>query len=305
MKLNHLRAFMAVAHHKSFTRAAAALHLSQPALTVQIRKLEESLKLRLLDRSSRSVELTSLGRELLPVFERMLGEVDDIVFQSHERSAGRRGLVRVAALPSFAASLLPVVIRESLAREPALSFVVRDAVASRVVDLVRSEDVDLGLTGGVMPDDDLEVLCRAEDRLCAVFPQDHALARKRKLGVKDIVAHPLVLTDTATSIRAVVDAAFRALGRRPQIACETTYMMTAVAMVGAGLGITILPASAQELRAASGLKYRPIDDEAFVRPIALVKKRRRTLSPPCEAFAASCVAALKDWRPDGKPIAKT
>ena len=291
LNFRQMRAFVCVAELKSFTRAAELLHVSQPALTVQIRKLEESLKSRLLDRTSRSVALTRIGRELLPVLQRTLHDIDAVVVDTHAQSAGRAGTVRVASLPSFAASLLPDVILACRTRNPGLEFVVRDAVASAVMRLVREEDVDLGITGGVVADTKLDVLHQWRDQLCLVFPADHPIARRRKIGIESLVDLPLVLTDPATSVRAVVDAAFLSLGRRPVLACETTYMMTAVAMVRAGMGLTILPGSAREIQAEPGLKSRPIDDAAFSRPVAIVKKRNRTLPPACEAFVRACVEA--------------
>ncbi|MEP6872953.1 MAG: LysR family transcriptional regulator [Burkholderiales bacterium] len=288
LNFRQIRAFVSVAQLKSFTRAADLLHLSQPALTVQIRKLEESLKSRLLDRNSRSVELTRIGRELLPLLQRTLQDIDAVVVDTHAQSAGRLGTVRVASLPSFAASLLPDVILESRRRNPGLGFVVRDAVASAVMRLVRDEEVDVGITGGVVADGELDVLHQWHDQLCLVFPAGHPIERRRKLSIESIVDLPLVLTDPATSVRAVVDAAFLSLGRRPVLACETTYMMTAVAMVRAGLGVTILPGSAREIRAEAGIKCRPIDDPAFSRPVSIIKKHNRTLPPSCEAFLAAC-----------------
>lgn len=292
LNLRQVRAFVTVAQLKSFTRAAELMHLSQPALTVQIRKLEEALRCRLLDRNSRSVELTRLGRELLPALQRSLQGLDAIVVDTHAQSAGQLGTVRIASLPSFAASLLPDAILSARARNPGLAFVVRDAVAGRIAQLVRSEEVDLGLSGGEITDSELELLHQAEDRMQLVFPSDHPIARRRVIRLEHIVEQPLVLTDPASSVRAVVDAAFLALGRQPIVACETTYMMTAVAMVRAGLGLTILPASAREPRAESGLQCRVIDDPAFVRRIAIIKKRGRSLPPAGEAFLAICVAAL-------------
>ncbi|MBV9890337.1 MAG: LysR family transcriptional regulator [Rhizobacter sp.] len=293
VNLRHARAFVTVAHLRSFTKAAEALHLSQPALTVQIRNFETALKIRVFDRSSRSVELTRMGRELLPMLERTLHELDVIVADTHAVSAGRTGVVRIASLPSFAASLLPEVISATRHAEPGLSFVVRDAVASRVVDLVRESEVDLGLTGGEVPPDGVEVLHRAHDQLCVVFPRNHALAGHRAVRLKHLSDVPLVLTDQATSVRAVVESAFARGKLQPRVVCETTYMMTAAAMVSCGLGVTILPGSAREREAFSNLSSRPIEDEAFVRPISLVKKQRRTLSPACNAFADACIEGLE------------
>jgi DNA-binding transcriptional LysR family regulator len=292
LNLRHARAFVAVVRNGSFTKAAAALHLSQPALTVQIRNFETALKLKLLDRSSRSVELTRTGRELLPVLERALREIDVIVADTHAMSAGHKGTVLIAALPSFAAGVLPKVIRAVRRAEPGLGFIVRDAVASRVIDLVDAEEVDLGLTGGEVPTDRVEMMYRSEDRLCVVFPPDHAFARLGLVKFADLVDVPLVLTDHSTSVRAIVDSAFSMARLRPVIVCETTHMMTAVAMVASGLGVAILPGQVRDLVAMPNLCTRPIDSDAFVRPIALVKKPRRTLSAASESFAMACIAAI-------------
>jgi DNA-binding transcriptional LysR family regulator len=292
LNLRQVRAFVAVARLSSFTRAAERLHVSQSALTVQIRKLEEALRCRLLDRNSRSVQLTRIGRELLPRLQRTLEDVDSLVDDLWTQGAGRGGTVRIASLPSFAAGRLPDAILAFRRRHPAVGFVVRDAVASRVMQLVAAEEVDVGITGGGATHPDVEVLHRGEDVLCAVMPRTHALARRRSLRASDLVDVPLVLTDGATSVRAVVDAAFRAQHREPRVACEATYMMTAVAMVRAGLGITILPATAREVRVERGLVSRPMAEAAFRRPIAIVKRKGRTLLPVAEEFGGICAEAL-------------
>jgi len=165
-------------------------------------------------------------------------------------------------------------------------------VASRVIELVRDGEVDLGLTGGDVADAQIEVLHAAEDRLCVVFERGHPLARRRSVKLQHLLELPLVLTDHATSVRAVVEAAFKRAGRRPKVVCETTYMMTAAAMAASGLGVTILPGSAREREAIPTLCSRPINDDSFVRPVALVKKIRRSLSPAGDAFARACIVAL-------------
>jgi DNA-binding transcriptional LysR family regulator len=290
--LRQIRAFLSVAHLKSFTRAASLLHLSQPALTVQIRNLETALGAKLLDRTSRSVEITRLGRDLLPTLQRTLRDLDTAVVNIHEVGAGRRGTVRVAALPSFAASFLPSVILSCRRANPALSFVVRDAIANRINAMVRVEEVDLGITGGEVSDAQLEVLHATTDRLCLIYPASHPIGRKRRITVTDLIELPLVLTNPGTSLREVIDAAFMQIGRIPTLACEVTYMMSAVAMVRAGLGFTVLPMSAREIKAERGLRARPIDDPAFLRSVSIIKKKGRTLPPASSAFLEACVAAM-------------
>src|SRR5687767_474688 len=105
--LRQLRALSALARAGNFTRAAAELHLSQPALTVQIRELEAALGLKLVDRNTRRVQLTSIGRELLPIFERVLGDIHAVAENAREMASGSRGTVHVAALPTVCARLLP------------------------------------------------------------------------------------------------------------------------------------------------------------------------------------------------------
>jgi DNA-binding transcriptional LysR family regulator len=147
-----------------------------------------------------------------------------------------------------------------------------------------NEEADIGLTGGDVFDPMLEVLHTGVDRLVAVCPRAHPLAKKRRIGSSDLARTPLVLTAPGTSVRAVVDAALGELREPFEVACEPTYMMTAVAMVRAGLGVTILPETAREVRAEPGLVVKAIDDPAFVRSIAIIKKRGRTLPAITDRF---------------------
>lgn len=292
LSLRDIRAFIAVAQTASFTRAAQRLHLSQPALSVQIRRLEATIGVRLLDRNSRNVALTPTGRALLPVLEKSLHDMEQVLRDARALGDGSSGVVRIGCLPTFAASVLPELIQQVKLAVPRARFHVRDVVASMVNTLVRNEDVDIGLTGGELTDRAFEVLHADVDRLVAVLPARHPLTRRKRIALADLAGLPLVLTARGTSVRAVVDEAFAAAGYLPEITCEPMYMMTAVAMVRAGLGVTILPASAREVRAEPELKVRPIVDPTFLRPIALIKKRGRTLPPVAETFVSM---AIERW----------
>jgi DNA-binding transcriptional LysR family regulator len=294
LNLRDVRAFVAVAQTASFTRAATRLHLSQPALTVQIRRLEETVGVRLFDRNSRNVALTPAGRELLPVLQKSLHDMEQVLADARSLADGSSGTVRIACLPTFAASLLPDLIQDVRKMVPRAGFQVRDGVASMVNTLVRNEETDIGLTGGETLDGAFDVLYSGVDRLVAVCPKAHPFARQPRIGLTDLASVPLVLTAQGTSVRAVVDAAFANARATPDVACEPTYMMTAVAMVRGGLGVTILPATAREVLAEPGLVVRPIDDPGFVRPIALIKKRGRTLPPLTEKFVAALLAKIGD-----------
>src|SRR6266516_1026116 len=133
--LRELEAFLDVARLGSFTRAARSLNMSQPALTVRIRHLEEALGVRLLDRTTRSVALTQIGREFLPVVARVLGEIDAVAVNARDVAGRRRGVVTVAALPSAASTLLPAIIAAFKARHRGIVVRLRDGVAQRVTAL--------------------------------------------------------------------------------------------------------------------------------------------------------------------------
>jgi DNA-binding transcriptional LysR family regulator len=295
--LPQLRAFVTLADERSFTRAARRLNLSQPALTVQIRNLELSFGGKLFDRDPGGVALTRVGGELAPRLRRLLSDLDGVMSEARDIADGRRGTIRIAALPSFSAGRLPDLVARFRATNPAIAFVIRDAIASKVVAAVQSEAVDLGITAGVELTKGVEILHEASDRLCVVFPRRHPLASKRQVALADLADFPLVLMDPETSVRAIVDAAFVSAGRIVRPAAEATYMMTAVSLVRAGLGITILPASAKEIDAEPSLRSRPIDDARFSRTISLIKKRTRTLPPVCEDFLKDLIGAMKPVNP--------
>ncbi|SPB15321.1 LysR family transcriptional regulator [Caballeronia novacaledonica] len=292
LNLRDIRALVAVAEAGSFTRAAERLHLSQPALTVQIRRLEQAVGARLFDRNSRNVALTPTGRELLPLLRKSLRDMETVLRDARAMGEGESGTIRIACLPTFAASVLPELIIGMRSDVPRVVFQIRDVVASTVNALVRNEEADIGLTGGDVLDPMLEVLHAGVDRLVAVCPKEHALAKKRRVGLSDLARSPLVLTAPGTSVRAVVDAALSETREALDIACEPTYMMTAVAMVRGGLGVTILPETAREVRAEPGLVVKAIDHPGFARPIAIVKKRGRTLPAVTERFVERMRATM-------------
>jgi DNA-binding transcriptional LysR family regulator len=291
VNLRQVRAFMAVARFGSFTRAAQLLHLSQPALTVQIRQLEQGLGVRLFDRNTRTVSLTAVGRELIPAFQRLLQEFDAVVVNAKDLSAKRHGVVRLACLPSFASTILPGIIAGFRRRHPRVSFVLKDAVGKRILAMVRADEVDFGIGVADAEEPGLETLYLMQDRMHVVYPARHPLARTRKVTLETVQQYPLVLMDPDSSVRAIVDAAFARTGKLAMPACEATYMSSAIGMVRAGLGVTVLPSTAMELRANPRLRSKPIEDPGLTRRIAIVRKARRSLSPATESFIDELLAA--------------
>ena len=175
LNFRHLQAFVTVARLNSFTRAAKLLHLSQPALTKQVRQLEERLGIRLFDRDTRTVALTHIGTELNPVVAQLLREIEGVVFNTRNLPAKSRGILRVAALPSLCSTILPCAIARFRELHPGVSVVLRDVVAQRVVSMVKAEEVDFGvgsLSGG---DPDVRFTALLSDQMVVAFPAGHPL----------------------------------------------------------------------------------------------------------------------------------
>ena len=282
--LGQIRAFVTVASTASFRRAADVLHLSQPALTNRIRQFEEELGLRLFDRNTRNVELTTLGRDLLPIFRRVVGEFETAVVNARDSVTRAKGVIRLACLPSCAASLLPDVIREFQQESQGVTFVVRDVVNSNIASLVRSREVDFGI--GVKEDvhSDLEWTPLFNDELHVVYASP-GRSRVEPTSCAELLAQqPLILMSRGSSVRERVDEVLATLGIPALATCEVNYMSTAVALVQAGLGITILPSTAVELKTQADVRSRPINVPGFAREIVLVRRKGSTLHPSAEAF---------------------
>jgi len=290
--ISQMRSFVAIAKLGSFTRAARELHLSQPALTVQIRHLEESLRVRILDRNTRSVQLTRIGRELVPIFERLLGELDTVVSSVHDLSTKQYGIVRVACLPSVAATVMPNAIATFKARYPGVHFNVRDGVGGKILALLKSDAVDFGITAGEINDPEFKTSVLMRDHMHAVYLAPHPLHQEKKITAEKLAHFPLIMMDEESTVRQLVDRAFRLAGVTAKPIIEATYMATAVGMVQSRLGVAILPSAAIEAKPIGRIKSRPIEGKNFSRPIFIVQKAGRSLSPASESFLAT-LRALK------------
>lgn len=286
LNLRHLEAFAAVARLRSFTKAARALHVSQPSFTVQIKQLEEELGVRLLDRNTRSVSLTQIGQELVPVVERLLRELEDIVASTRALSSRSVGSVTIAALPSVSSTLLPTVIAKFRQQHPGVRFRLRDAVGNRIIDLVTSDAVDFGVGSVEAGDVDIEFTALFTDSMSAIFPASR-FRRKKSISLRELASESLILTDPESTVRHIVDHAFALLGIPVIPVQEVSYMATAIGMVKAGLGVAILPSSALELDELRSLKAVPIDSNELKRTVGIIQRRHRSLSPAAAAFLST------------------
>jgi DNA-binding transcriptional LysR family regulator len=292
VSLRQLRAFVALCELRSFTRAAEACHLSQPAFSGSIGQLEDALGARLFDRSTRHVEPSAEGREFEPAARRVLAEFDAALGGARARSLGHGGRVSIALLPSLAAGWLPGVLSSFRAAHPGIELQVADVLSEPCIERVRSGQADFALAAirADTPELRAEIFC--SDGFHLVSRSDHALARRRRLQPGDLAGHAFVHLSRTSSVRQYVDAALHPL-RLPAV-LEVDQLATVAGLVRAGLGISIVPALTLYQFASPDLVTRPVRWPGLERHIYLVRRRDRAPS-----FAA---AALYEWmvarRPD-------
>lgn len=277
--LRHVRAFLAAARIGNFTRAAIELHISQSAFTVQIRQLEDALGVTLFDRSKRRVSLTSAARDLLLPLERLIIDTEAIVSRTQQLTDLRRGIVAVAVLPTVAAQVLPQVIHRFVQMHPGIVVQVNDVVAERLIEAVKEEQVDFGIGSRVRMDREIRTTPLLGDRLCAFVPLSHRLARESSITLRDLVSLPLILTGKDSSVRELLERALRREHLPLTVSYETNYMSTALSMVRAGLGITVLPECVTSTEDSGGIRRLAISKPVLSRKIEIIQRKDRSLSP--------------------------
>src|SRR5262245_17507396 len=208
MNLRQLRSLVAIARLGNFTRAAQSLHISQPALTVQMHQLEETLGVRLIDRNTRTVKLTPLGKQVVPIIERALGDIDAAIAGT-KLTAESIGVVTIAALPSLCSDIMPAALARFGKQYPGVTVRLGEVGAHRIPSCVTEEEADLGFGLLERPIAQLETTPFLTDRLVAVCPVGHPLAGKRTVIASDLVKFPMIGFDSQYSVRTLLDAALQ------------------------------------------------------------------------------------------------
>ena len=278
VSFRQLRAFVLIAESSSFTRTAELLHLSQPALSYTIRKLEESLGLQLLARNTRMVELTPAGRHFLAQARRMLRDMEDAVRDARETLALTRGIIRLGALPTAAASFLPPAIAAFAQLHPGIEVHLRDGRAGEILGWLQSGEVEAGITSSPAEGLSLNFEPLLDDNLVLLVQED---AKRRSQWQR----LPYIALTPDTSIRPLADAALRHLGMQPTPVWEVAHMSSVVALVREGLGFSLLPASCASVFNIERCTTVPIEQPAR-RSIGLLETRPVSRSPSLTAFMA-------------------
>jgi len=280
--IRHIRAFLTLARVGNFTRAAAEMHMSQSALTVQIRQLESDLGATLFDRGKRRVSLTQVGQDVFGPLERLVIDSEEVVSRTRDIAGLRRGLVSMAILPSIAAGLIPAAVQRFTKLHPGIVVQIRDVVTAKIAEAVKSEEVDFGIGSRSASERELLSFTLFTDRLGTFVSESHPLAKQPFVTLKQLAETSLILPGRDSSVREIVEAAFKRDGLPFTYAYETNYMSTALGLVECGIGAAVLPEMISGAGCPSKIKCLPIRKPELGRKVEVLQRRDRTLSPAAQ-----------------------
>lgn len=282
--IRQLRAFIAITGTGSFVEASEQLHMSQPALSISIRKLEDIVGGALFKRTTRGVQLTPEGQIFLPVAQRLIGDWQEAFADLGDLFRKQRGKVTIAALPTLAAGFLPQVLADFRARYPNIAISVNDVLASEIDELVRERRADIGLS--VKPADSASFHFEPllEDRFVAVCPVGHPLMDQAEVRWEDLLRYPLIELSRLSSTRQAIENVLEKLSVTMDLFCEVSQIGTAGRMVAAGLGVAALPSLSFNQISCEGLDWRPLCSPSVPRTLGIITPSRIPLSAASNAM---------------------
>ncbi|MFF7861302.1 LysR family transcriptional regulator [Pseudomonas monteilii] len=291
-ELQDIRSFVKIAELGSFHEAAEALHLSQPALSRRIKKLEEGLGTALLERTTRRVGLTSVGRDFLPKARRLLDDFEDSILSIRELAERQTGQVTLACIPTAAFYFLPSVIRDYNERYPKIRIRLLDLSANDGLEAVLRGEADFGINMMSGQHPDIEFVSLVQEHFVLACRRDHALANRKAVTWTELAEHRLIGVGRLSGNRMLLDHALSGLNLRPKWFYEVQHLSTSLGMVEAGLGVSAMPSLAMPSADHPTLVSVPLIEPQVTRTLGLVYRRGASLSPAAEKFVS---ILLEQW----------
>lgn len=283
--LRQLRYFVAVAEECHFGRAAHRLHIAQPPLSQQIKRLESLLDVTLFDRSRRHVRLTAAGRYLLPRARQILSQTQNVLEDTWRVQAGELGRLTIGFVGSAAYDLLPRLLHAFRDRFPAVEVALRELPTGQQQQALLANEIDLGIVRPPLSGADELVLATVQrERLLAVLPADHHLAAAERLSIKQLRDDPFILFPHRLGVglyEQTVDFC-RQNGFEPLSGQSAVQMATIVGLVAGGFGVSLVPASVRLLQHPRAV-FRPLIEASPLVELAVVRPVQ-SLNPAVDRF---------------------
>ena len=298
IRLAHLRTFREVARRGSFSRAGEALRLSQPAVSLHVRQLEEAFGAALLERVGKRAFPTAAGEVVLAHGERVFAELDAARTALSQRSGVIAGRVRLGTGATASIHLLPPLLRRLRLKHPALDLTVSTSNTRDIVQAVVDNALDVAIVTLPVAARELMVSPFFEDELVVIAPPEPHWRKLRSIAPAELARHPLILFERGGAIRAVMDAWFARGRAAPRVAMELGNAEACKKLVGAGLGLSIISSIAVRQEAASGELAVIAPSPRLARTLALVRRRDKPVTP---ALASVLETLERFARQSGSP----
>ena len=253
MNIKQVKAFLSVAESLSFAQAANQLHLSQPALSLAIKGLEEALGGKLLTRTTRTIALTPEGDALVPIAKRLLAQWQDAEDEMKQRFALQLGKISIAAMPSFAGSLLPKAIQQYHQRFPNIQVAIDDVLSDIVVERVANNSVELGVTFEPQHSEGLTFYPLYNDEFIAILPKQHPLASQQEVTWATLLQHNFITLQRPSSVRKMIENTLKDANIDLTVAFDAHQLTTVIRMVSEGMGVAVVPATCRQQAAQQPL----------------------------------------------------
>jgi DNA-binding transcriptional LysR family regulator len=292
MKINLklLGTFLAVADNGSFRKAAEQQHLSLPAVSMQVKQLEERLGVALFQRTTRRVELTREGEQLVIAARKAMAEIDGALAQLQQTAQVQQGQLAFACVPSVAGSRLPALLVDFARQYPGIAVRVRELALPELLEAVRRREVDFGIGPQQEKKGELEFSPIFVDEYVALVPASSPAAAKPAITLRELAKLPLLALSGGSQFHHELADVLKAQGLSPDLNYEFTHVSTLVAMAEAGLGVGVLPGVAVPPR--TPLKTLRITRPVMNRTIAVITIRGHKLSPAAARFVGMCDALV-------------
>jgi len=293
--VRQLEYVVAVADHLSFSRAAEVCGVSQPALSTQIREVEQRIGLTLFERGRAGVSIPAHARPVIDAARRAIRSVDDVVDAAVDLRGELIGPVRIGVIPTMAPYLLPTLVRELRRRHPRAEPVLAEERTDALVRRIELGDLDLGLLAAPVPGVGLASRELATDEFHLAMAEDHPYVGEGPLPAGVLSGLAVLLLEDGHCLRDQAIAACAAAGAETGGGIQGTSLTTLCQMVSAGGGVTLLPASALavEARPGAGLVTRPLRDPRPSRTVVLAWRGTSPLAALYDAFAEALAPAVQ------------
>ena len=284
MELRHLRYFVAVAEQLHFRHAAEIVHVAQPALSQQIRQLERELGVILLERSRHKVRLTPAGKAFYENAQCILRQADQAVAKARKVERGDSGTIRIGFVSTAAIRVLPDAVKKLQKQAPSAEVELNELAAGEQIDGLYRDQLDIGFVHAKLSHDVMETMVVARERLIVAVPASCKLAGCNRVDLKDLASWTAIMPagHSSSGFYEQVRMAYQIAGVRPERVHYTRLLQTGLLLVGAGVGVSLVPESFQLIH-IKGVVYKKLKVEPPICEL-VAAWRRDNVSPLLNRF---------------------